>query len=119
MLNGRDAIGQDEFALIVRAAFDSIPPIRKKVLLALGNGQPPYSLPESRGVVTRTLEDLASVGLVENRSNSTAVYRLSENANCLISQAGIGSLFLPIDSGGDISASIPPEKTGTSNCLED
>lgn len=63
VLNGRTAIGDEEYSLIVRAGLDSIPPIRKRVLLALVEGKSPYSLDLPEVNVNRALEDLKAIGL--------------------------------------------------------
>lgn len=63
-LMNRAEVNEEDFALIRRAAWDTIPPLRRKVLEALQAKQSPYTLSLPRVMVSRALEELQIVGLV-------------------------------------------------------
>jgi len=85
VLNGRTEVGDQEFALIVRVGLDSIPPIRKQVLMALVNGKRAHSLGLPESSVNRALEDLKAIGLTTNGGEPN--WRLSETAKGLVEEA--------------------------------
>jgi hypothetical protein len=63
-LNNRASIGEGEYALIFRVGLDSIPPVRKRVLLAITRGESAYSLDVPEATAHRAIEDLELTGLV-------------------------------------------------------
>jgi hypothetical protein len=68
VLMGRTEVNEEDFALAKRAAWDSMPPVRKAVLKALILNQQPkdaiFDLPET--TVQRAAEDLIAIGLAES-----------------------------------------------------
>jgi hypothetical protein len=82
VLNGRTEVGEEEFALIVRAGLDSIPPIRKQVLMALLKGTSAYTLGLPESSVNRALEDLQAIGLATKKGDRD--WQLSETARALL-----------------------------------
>jgi hypothetical protein len=64
VLMGRDKVTDEDFSLILRVAWDSIPPARKIVLNALRNKTSPYTAGLPASTTSRAVEDLEAVGLV-------------------------------------------------------
>jgi hypothetical protein len=64
VLMGREQVGEEEFDLIKRVAWDSIPPTRRTMLDALRNGKNPYNAGLPSSTTHRAIEDLEAVGLV-------------------------------------------------------
>ena len=81
LLDGRDRVGDEDYALIKRVAFDCIPTLRRTIALALINGiaLTPLARPAT---LTYCVEDLQTVGLLEGR-------RLSELSLDLLIMAGM------------------------------
>ncbi len=73
--------------LIRRAAFDCIPPARCAALRALIAGRSPYSMELPSVLVSRALQDLEIVGLVQKPKNGDAA--LSPLAAELLHGAGV------------------------------
>lgn len=66
VLMGRKEANEDDFALAKRACWDTMPPNRVLVLRALIAGIEPNAITElPRTTVTRIIEDLCSIGLVD------------------------------------------------------
>jgi hypothetical protein len=91
LLKGRDEIDEEDFSLICRAAFDSILPIRRKILEAVMAGKSSYSEKvAAKGLISRTLEDLEMLNLIEPKEESgKKTYSLSPYAMNLLSEAGV------------------------------
>jgi hypothetical protein len=70
-LMNRAEVTEEDFALIRRAAWDTIPPTRRKVLEALRAKQSPYTLDLPKVMVKRALEELQVVGLVVRRTEGS------------------------------------------------
>jgi hypothetical protein len=83
-LCGHADLGGEEYTLIIRAALDSIPPERKRVLLALAEGKSAYSLGSPEVSVNRAVEDLRVIGLTTKDGEN---WKLSEIAMTLVSSA--------------------------------
>lgn len=90
---GRDAVGAEDYAVAVRAAWDSLPPARSTVLRALASGRNAYAAGLGHTLAERALEDLEAVGLVTlgnevslTPGNRTAA--LSDKARDLLIGAG-------------------------------
>jgi len=62
--SGRSEVNGEDYSLAVRVAFDSVPPIRAKVIKTLSAGREPYTIDAPGAVVNRALEDLEVVKLV-------------------------------------------------------
>ncbi|MGB8481510.1 MAG: hypothetical protein WCE63_22120 [Acidobacteriaceae bacterium] len=58
-LSGRREANEEDYSLIYRVAFDSIPPVRAKVFQALMKGDSPSRSGAPGSTVNRALEDLA------------------------------------------------------------
>lgn len=96
VLMNRSQVTEEDFRLIRRAAFDSIPPLRCAVLQALMNGEKPHSLGQPSATVDRVLRDLEASGLI--RPAATAKngmgrskpnrHALTERARALVIAAG-------------------------------
>jgi hypothetical protein len=100
LLNGRQSVGEEEFQLTHRVALDSMPPIRKQVLAAVETGKSAYSTCLPKGVISRAVEDLRAVGLIEGIGfvqEDPLKYVLSEEAKQLIYQAVGSSLFFTFE----------------------
>jgi hypothetical protein len=80
---------EEDFALIHRAAFNCLPPLRHCVLDALQRGVNPYSLGKPESSVERAIEDLEFAGLVKRESHKAA--HLTAQAKELIRGAGLSS----------------------------
>lgn len=82
VLSGRAEVKEEDYTLAVRVAFNSIPPVRSKVLDALRRDVSPYSSDAPNGTVERALEDLGAAGLVKQT-------KLSSLARDLLQKAGL------------------------------
>lgn len=90
-LMGHERLTDADFELVIRAGWDTIPPARKIILVALARGQKPYSLGLAGSVVKRQLEDLDAIGLVRKEEDveNEISYFLSDKANELLTSAGL------------------------------
>lgn len=99
-LMGRDRITEEDFELIVRAGWDTIPPVRRIILVGLAQGKKPYSLGLADSAVVRQLEDLEAIGLVEKEAKQIEskiggkaeyefFYYLSDKASEMLRSAGL------------------------------
>jgi len=89
LLAGRERIMEPDFALVRRAAFDCIPATRSAVLRAILAEQSPYSTGISSSLVSRTIEDLQALSLVESNQPlmlTLHAERLLEGAKCTFPQ---------------------------------
>jgi hypothetical protein len=89
----RSEVTEEDYALMRRAAFDSVLPLRRDVLLALMKGQKPHSLGHPESTVSRTLQDLQACGLVKTVKVAAAgvghhTYSLTDEARALLLAAG-------------------------------
>lgn len=84
-LDGRREVGEEDLALVYRAAFDSMPPLRKTILETLMKGGNPRDL-KPKVTVHYVLEDLEVVGLVEQGEKKGPV-ELSELAQEMLREA--------------------------------
>jgi hypothetical protein len=96
VLMNRSQVTDEDFALIRKAAFDSIPPLRRVVLQALIKGEKPHSLGQPASTVNRVLGDLETCGLI---SSTPKRHALRENARSLLVAAGEGVKGFPGISG--------------------
>jgi hypothetical protein len=87
LLDERKEIGESDFMLVRRAAFDSLPAARGAVLRTLIVGCNAYSSGLPSVVVHRTLEELHLVGLVSAPKGEQAM--LTDQARRLLAQAGL------------------------------
>jgi len=85
LIEGRSEVSYADLELVRRAAFDSLPPARWAVLLALMQGRNAYSLGLPSVMTQRVLEDLSLVGLVIIPKGEEA--RLTDMARRLIETA--------------------------------
>jgi hypothetical protein len=94
VLMNRPEVDEDAFALIRRAAWDSIPPVRRAIVEALIAGRKPHSARLPFATVDRALEELGAIGFLAMTKvsyfppNTETVYALSENARELLIGAG-------------------------------
>jgi hypothetical protein len=87
LLDNRSMVDGDDYQLVCRAAFDSMPPARQAVLLALIRGENPYTLGLPPSTAHRALEDLQVVGVVHGVSVEHRPVNLTDTAASLIEQA--------------------------------
>jgi hypothetical protein len=86
VLNGRTVITDEDYALILRAGMDSMPPIRRQALGALVQGISPYSINLPESTMNRALEDLELLGLAARESGN---WRLSQFGFTLAQDIGL------------------------------
>jgi len=89
VLAGRTSVGEDDFALVSRAALDCIPGARRAVIRALRNGANPSSSGLSGGLLDRTLEDLETLGICERGDATGTDYAFTGLAQGLLAGAGL------------------------------
>jgi hypothetical protein len=93
-LMNRGEVDEEALGLIRRAAWDSIPPVRRAILAALMAGKKPHSVGLPPATTERGLEELVAIGLLAaKRVNygagfSETVYSLSEGTIELFKGAG-------------------------------
>ena len=87
LIEGSAELTEAGMQIIRRAAFDCIPPVRRAALQAFIQGRSPYSAELPPVLVSRALEDLEIVGLVEKPTNGEAA--LSAIAIELLHGAGV------------------------------
>lgn len=94
LLDGRGEVNDDDYRLVCRAAFDSLPPARAAVLKAVIEAHSPYSLGLPKITASRALEDLELAGVLVKTApdfragNLEGQRRLSEMAAELLKAAG-------------------------------
>jgi hypothetical protein len=64
LLDGRSEVTEDDYKLVWRAAFDSLPPARIAVLKAILEGKSPFSLGLPKATIDRAVEDLELSGVL-------------------------------------------------------
>lgn len=69
LLDGRDVVSENDLVLVRRAAFDCMPPMRKRILETLVAGGDLKILKIPRSSLWYLTEDLAALGLLEPDSN--------------------------------------------------
>jgi hypothetical protein len=96
VLMNRPEVSVEDLKLVRRAAFDSIPPLRRDAIEALLRGVSPYSASRAPdATVARALGELKTIGLVEapkgkrkDLLGTEQGYVLTENAKALLAAAG-------------------------------
>jgi hypothetical protein len=83
LLDGRAEVNADDYKLVCRAAFDSLPPERFAVLQAIREKQSPFSIGLPKATTDRALEDLELSGVL------TPEHKLSEQTKELLTGAGL------------------------------
>jgi len=89
LLGGRNSVCEEDLALVRRAAFDCLPPTKRKIIERLLAEESPHDSGQARTVVSRAVEDLEIAGIVEKSEQST--HRLTKQANQLLTHAGVSS----------------------------
>ncbi len=69
LLDGRAEVNDDDYKLVRRAAFDSLPPARIAVLKALFDGKSPFSLGLPKATIERAIEDLELAGVLTEKGD--------------------------------------------------
>jgi hypothetical protein len=64
LLDGRSEVDDEDYKLVCRVAFDSLPPARTAVLKALIEGNSPHSLGLPKATIDRAMEDLQFAGII-------------------------------------------------------
>jgi hypothetical protein len=88
LLDGRGRVEDSDFALVCRAAFDSLPPVRRAVLEALIDGRSAYSADQPSVMVGRAIEDLNLVGVAALAGKGEQA-TLTKAAGRLVAEAGL------------------------------
>jgi hypothetical protein len=83
LLDRRSEVNEDDYRLVCRAAFDSVPPDRIAVLRAILVGRSPFSLGLPKATTDRAIEDLKLSGVL------AASGGLSERTRQLLTDAGL------------------------------
>jgi hypothetical protein len=92
-LMGRAEIDEEDFKVIRRAAFDSLPPSRRSILERVMEGGSPYSDGLPLSTVNRTIADLEACGVLrrysagEGKSNPGPSYLLTDRVKELLALA--------------------------------
>ncbi len=92
MLAGRDLVDEDDFLLVRRVAFDSIPSTRRRILDALASGKQPSDAGLPFSTRNYAVLDLRSLKLVVHAWDSVermGLQFLSRQAKRLLVEAGI------------------------------
>jgi hypothetical protein len=80
-------VTEDEFQDVVRVALDSIPQNRSKVIRAIVEGKDLTTLRLPGTVLTREIEELVALNLIEQRDDDTSVF--SPRMEALLERCGI------------------------------
>lgn len=83
LLDGRCEVNEDDYKLVRRVAFDSVPPDSAAVLRAVRDGKSPFSLGLPKATVARAIDDLKLSGVLTEEST------LSEVGKQLLVGAGL------------------------------
>lgn len=67
LLDARSEVNEDDYKLVCRAAFDSLPPSRIAVLDAILQNKSPFALGLPKATVSRALEDLELCGILDKQ----------------------------------------------------
>jgi hypothetical protein len=86
LLDVRNRVDEDDYALVCRVAFDSLPPARISVLKAIIDEKSPHSLGLPKATIDRAMEDLELAGILSVGLLDT---RLSDGAESLLAEAGV------------------------------
>jgi hypothetical protein len=95
LLEGHSEVNEEDYKLVCRAAFDSLPPARMVTLKAILEGKSPFTIGLPKATVSRTLEDLELSGVLVKSSiagqaaDSDCLRALSETARNLATGAGL------------------------------
>jgi len=92
LLGGRDLVDEEDFLLVRRVAFDSIPATRRRILDALASGKQPSEAGLPYSTCNYAVLDLRSLKLVVhawNHAEGMGVQFLSRQAKRLLVEAGI------------------------------
>jgi hypothetical protein len=81
LLDGRSDVNEEDYSVVWRVAFDSVPSVRTAILMAIQSGQSTYSLGLPKATVERATEDLTLAGVLTDLGD------LSENARKLLAEA--------------------------------
>ena len=94
LLEGHSEVREEDYKLVCRAAFDSLPLARIAALKAILEGKSPFTIGQPKATVSRALEDLELSGvLVKSRvacqaADTDCPRALSETARELVTGAG-------------------------------
>ncbi|MGB2668061.1 MAG: hypothetical protein WAK48_28970 [Candidatus Acidiferrum sp.] len=95
LLEGHSEVREEDYKLVCRAAFDSLPLARIAALKAILEGKSPFTIGQPKATVSRALEDLELSGvLVKSRvacqaADTDCPRALSETARELVTGAGL------------------------------
>lgn len=100
LLDGRAEANDDDYKLVCRAAFDSLPPARIAALKAILEGRSPFSIGLPKATISRALEDLELSGVLVKSDaclgeDFACPRALSTNAMGFLKGAGLSKLNLP------------------------
>jgi len=96
LLDGRSTVDESDFRLVLRAAFDSMPPARRIVLVALIRGESPYALGVPPSTAHRALDDLQAVGVLSGVSaemKNAGKITLTNDVEELVRRASLDALL--------------------------
>lgn len=93
LLDGRTEGDENDFQLVSRVALDSMPPVRRSVLVALIIGERTDSLHLPPTTLQHALEDLQAAGVVQGFGQSGSLPTLTEQCVTLVEQAGLGEFL--------------------------
>jgi hypothetical protein len=78
VLEGSESTTESGMKLVQRVAFDCIPPAKRAVIQALTRGQNPYAVKLAPSLVSRAIEDLEAVGLIEKKDKTARLTPLAQ-----------------------------------------
>ncbi len=79
LLDRRTEVNDDDYELVCRVAFDSLPPARAAVLRALIDGKSPHSLGLPKATIDRAMEDLQFAGIISVGPVGSQLLAAAEN----------------------------------------
>ena len=83
LIDERTEVNDEDYRLVCRVAFDSLPPARSVVINALFEGKRPFSLGLPKATIQRACEDLQLAGILTPKDE------LAENAEVLLRGANL------------------------------
>jgi hypothetical protein len=89
LLDGRSEAVKDDYKLVCRAAFDSLPPSRAAVLKAAIGGESPYKPSLPKATVSRAVDDLELSGILAKYPGGAQSQDLSDLGKRLVEGAGL------------------------------
>lgn len=92
VLMGQESVEENHLSLVRRTGWDSIPPVRRDVLVAILGGKLPYSVTRPADTIDRALKDLVEIKLIECRQST---YCLSPLASDLVKAFSVGVVETP------------------------